>query len=184
MAADNHTEFHFFQQKTRTCSYSGLRNKNTDTGGLENIVWSDKSQFLLFHTDGRTRVWRKTTQVHASIMPCVNIAGWWWWCDGVGCALMAHIGPLIKVEQHLNAKRYLNIIANQVHLFMAAVYPYTSGFLQQDNAPCHKDRIVQEWFHEHDGEFSLLQWPAQSPDLNPIEHLWDDMERAIHSQST
>ncbi|KAK6325822.1 hypothetical protein J4Q44_G00051640 [Coregonus suidteri] len=42
---------------------------------------------------------------------------------GVGCVFMAHIGPLIKVEQHLNATGYLNIIANQVHPFMAAVYP-------------------------------------------------------------
>ena len=31
-------------------------------------------------------------------------------------------------------------------------------------------------------EFSLLQWPAQSSDLNPIEHLWDEMERAIQSR--
>ncbi|MGH0151888.1 UNVERIFIED_CONTAM: hypothetical protein FKN15_020795 [Acipenser sinensis] len=61
-------------------------------------------------------------------MVCVNIAGWWWWCDGVGCVFMAHNGPLIKVEKHLNATGYLNIIANQVHPFMAAVYPSANGF--------------------------------------------------------
>ena len=64
------------------------------------------------------------------------------------------LGLLIKVEQHLNATGYLNIIANQVHPFMTAVYPSANGFLQQDNAPCHKARIVQEWLHEHDSEFS------------------------------
>ena len=31
-------------------------------------------------------------------------------------------------------------------------------------------------------EFSLMQWPAQSSDLNPIEHLWDEMEQAIWSR--
>ena len=66
---------------------------------------------------------------------------------------------------------------------MVAVYPSVNGFLQQDNAPYHKARIGQEWFHEHDSEFSLLRWrPVHSPDLNPIEHLWDEMERAIRSR--
>ena len=58
-------------------------------------------------------------------------------------------------EFNLNAAGYLNIIANQVHLFMAAVYQSANGFVQQDNAPCHKARIVQEWFHEHDSKFLL-----------------------------
>ncbi len=35
------------------------------------------------------------------------------------------------------------------------------------------------WFLEHDNEFTLLQCPPQSPDLNPIEHLWDVEEWKI-----
>ena len=33
---------------------------------------------------------------------------------------------------------------------------------------------------EHDSEFSLLEWPAQFPDLNLIEHIWDEMKWAVH----
>ena len=42
---------------------------------------------------------------------------------------------------------------------------------------------VSNWFNEHDNEFSVLQWPSQSPDLNPVEHLWDWVEREIHSMN-
>ena len=44
---------------------------------------------------------------------------------------------------------------------------------------CHKAQIISNWFLEHDNEFTVLQWPPQSPDLNPIEHLWDVVEREI-----
>ncbi len=48
------------------------------------------------------------------------------------------------------------------------------------HAACHKAQIILDWFLEHDNEFTLLKGPPQSPDLNPIEHLWDVVEREIH----
>ncbi len=53
-------------------------------------------------------------------------------------------------------------------------------YFQQDNAPYHKAQIISDWFLEHDNEFTLLKWPPWSPDLSPIEHLWDVVEREIH----
>jgi len=49
------------------------------------------------------------------------------------------------------------------------MYPSSDGYFQQDNAPCHKARIC-----------TVLKWPPESPDLNPIEHLWDVVERELH----
>ncbi len=78
-------------------------------------------------------------------------------------------------------KRYSlpSIVADHVHPFMTTVYPSSDGYFQQDNAPCHKAQIISDWFLEHDNEFTLLKWPPQSPDLNPIEHIWDVVERKI-----
>ncbi len=88
--------------------------------------------------------------------------------------------PLVSVEHRLNSTAYLSIVADHVHPFMTTVYPSSDVYFQQDNAQCNKAQIISDWFLEHDNEFTLLKWPPQSPDLNPIEPLWDLVEREIH----
>ncbi|KAK3519523.1 hypothetical protein QTP70_033853, partial [Hemibagrus guttatus] len=68
-----------------------------------------------------------------------------------------------------------------VHPFMETVFPDGCGLFQQDNAPCHKAKIIQEWFDEHNNEFDVLTWPPNSPDLNPIEHLRNVLDKQVQS---
>ena len=48
---------------------------------------------------------------------------------------------------------------------------------QQDGAPAHKSKLVEQYFEEKGIE--ILPWAAQSPDINVIENVWAEMKKKI-----
>ncbi len=85
------------------------------------------------------------------------------------------LGPAIHVDV-----TYLSIVADHGHSFMETVFPGGCGLFRQDNAPCYKAKMVQEWFEENNNnEFEVMTWPPNSPDIYPIEHLWDVLNKQV-----
>ena len=70
----------------------------------------------------------------------------------------------------LTALRYVNEILD------VYVRPYAGAvgenfILMDDNARAHRDRITDQYLEQ--ATIVSMEWPARSPDLNPIEHAWD-----------
>ncbi len=141
------------------------------------VIWSDESRFALFKADGRQTCWRRVGERfhHACINPTVKYGGgsamFWSYFMATGT------GPLVKCSNNMTSAEYRTILENELLPFL----PEISGFIfQQDNASIHTSHAMNEFFE--DSAIEVLDWVPQSPDLNPIEFLWDVVDRRIRKR--
>ncbi|KAK3562215.1 hypothetical protein QTP86_030348, partial [Hemibagrus guttatus] len=94
--------------------------------------------------------------------------------NGVG------LGPLVPVKGTLNASAYQDILDNFLFPTLWEQFGDDPFLFQHDCTPVHKARSIKTWMSEFGVE--ELDWPARSPDLNPIEHLWDELEWRLRAR--
>ena len=142
------------------------------------VLFSDESRYLLYRSDGRRRVYRlRNGRFTDSCVSEVDRFGgggvmvWGGICHG--CKT-----PLGFIEGILTAIRYRDTILSHV------VVPFVQQnnlIFQQHNARAHEARACPEYLAANN--ICVLAWPPYSPDLSPIEHLWDVLDQRVRRRN-
>ena len=84
------------------------------------------------------------------------------------------------VQGTMNQMKYVEMREGRLLRQVTKWFPDKNFIFQQDGAPCHTGKMSMKWFKTK--KIRVLKWPGNSPDMNPIENVWEVLKNEIHSQ--
>lgn len=154
----------------------------------KNVIWSDESRFCLVSDKPQRCLRMPHERLNKDcIQTTVKFGG-----GGVmvwGCFSYNGVGELFWAKESINTDYYLKIMRSALIPSIKKLHPDGQYIYQQDNAPCHVSHKAKNWFQNRTENRKkapipiMDDWPPQSPDMNPIEHIWDYIGRKIQKET-
>jgi transposase len=153
---------------------------------FDKVLWTDESLVKKDNDCRRKRVFRRqnTTEKYAP----KNIQGkkkgggpsqmvW-------GCFVGNRLGPLFMVENIIKKEVYIHLLAESLLPFIDLLHEegIHEVIFQQVNASSHTAAITSKWLKTMAQQlgFTIMQFPVNSPDLNPIENVWAHLKTELY----
>ncbi len=144
-----------------------LEKNNWTVAQWSKVLFSDESKFCISfgnkvpESGGRVERHR----IHVAWSPVWSFHSQWWF--GLPCHLLVLVHCVFWSP--VNAAVYQEILEHFMLPSADKLYGDADFIFQQDLAPAHTAKGTKSWFNDHG--VTVLNWPANSPDLNPIENL-------------
>ena len=97
-----------------------------------------------------------------------------------GCFSSLGVGHLKIIDGTMNSDSYINVLAQKMLPSANQMFLGRNFVFQDDSAPCHRSKKTKNWLAEN--KVVVLDWPGNSPDLNPIENMWAILKQKVRQQ--